>query len=340
MKRIIFVLSFCLLFAFSCSTEKTLQEILSSTAEAPVFLGSHPASPTEIVFNFSKPVQVILFHLDPDPGFDYHDSSKFEGGETVKVTLPQPLEAGKRFTVDILVQDSAQNTLNVITPFMARNDRMPAMVFNELRLDNNNPRVEFIEFIALKAGNLGALRLFIAHQSLTTPVYEFPSVEVKAGEYIVLHLRTVEEGCVDELGSDLSLSAGRDSHPNARDLWIPGNRKIIHTPNGFWLLDQDDKIIDALLVSENPVTDANNRTFIAAAEFLGLNNAWLPPSGDRPYPGWIPGPADAASTRGTTNTRTLCRDQSIPPDRRSVNWYVTVTSGNTPGFENNPRRHN
>ena len=188
------------------------------------------------------------------------------------------------------------------------------------------------------------MRLFIAHQSLSYPFYEFPPVEVKAGEYIVLHMRSLEEGCVDETGADLGLSKAVDALSSARDFWIPGSKKLLHNTNGLWLMDQDDGIIDALLLAETAdlggVTAALTKTFSAAAEFLGSKKAWLPRSGDIAHEGWIPSASDAVITKGTSNTKTLCRDETMLPERRVVNWYITATSSATPGKENNPKRAN
>ena len=322
----------------SCSTEGDIQQVLGTSVQAPVFVDCRPVSSTEIAFTFSHPVKVISLNFDDE----LEPESVAEGSE-VKITFSKPLKEGKKITADILVEDSDRNSLNVIVPFRARNDRMPALVFNELRFDNSGSKVEFVEFFALEKGNLGAMRLFIAHQSLSAPLYEFPPVEVKAGEYIVLHLRTTEEGCVDETGPELDLSGGTEAQSSARDFWIPGSKKLLHNTNGLWLLDQDDGIIDALLLSETPdlggVSAALSRTFAAAAEFLGSQNGWLPPAGSPLAGNWVPSPADAVITKGTTNTRTLCRDESIPPERRAGNWYITATSSATPGKPNNPKRY-
>ena len=337
MKKVRFGFTVLVILAFSlisCSSEGDIKQILGKTAIAPVFLDCRPVSPTEIAFTFSRPVRVLSLNFDTQL-----ETKSIGEGEEVRISFTRPLEEGKKITADILVEDADRNSLNVIVPFRARNDRTPALVFNEIRTDYSNPRVEFVEFLALGPGNLGAMRLFIAHQSLDVPVYEFQPIEVKGGEYIVLHLRTVEEGCVDETGTDLTLSRGANASDTARDLWVPGNRKIIHRTNGLWLLDQDDRIIDAILMSENPDTDAANKTFAAAAEFLGRENAWLPRSGPRPHDGWVPDPASAVHTRGTTNTRTINRDESLPPERRAGNWYIAATGSASPGGPNSTRRH-
>ena len=341
MKRLILTLSVSAIFAFSCSTDREIQQILGTSAKAPVFMDCRPVSSTEIIFKFSQPVRLVSFNTDPAL-----ETADIEEGRDVKITFSRPMEAGKKFTADILVEDFERNSLNVIVPFRARNDRMPAIVFNELRFENasSTHKVEYVEFKTLEAGNLGAMRLFIAHQSLSNPFYEFPPAEVKAGEYMVLHTRNVEEGCVDETGGNLGLSKGTEALSDARDFWIPGNKKYMHNINGLWLLDQDDRIIDAVLLCESAdlagSSAALTKTFKDAAEFLGKKKAWLPLSGEIPGEEWIPSPSDAALTKGNTNTRTLCRNEGIPHERRAGNWYICATSSATPGKANSTKKYN
>ena len=316
-----------LLFLTACSTEANIQQILGTSVQAPVFVDCRPVSSREILFSFSGPVRVVSLNFDTSLEIE-----SIEEGSEVSVVLASSPTEGRRITADILVEDSNRNSLNVIVPFRSRNDRMPLLLFNELRTEYSKPRVEFVEFIAQGPGNLGALRLFIASHSLSKPIYEFPSAEVKAGEYIVLHLRTIEEDCVDETGTDLALSGGADAQPDARDLWLPGSTKLLRKTDALWLMDQDDRILDAVLLCENPQEWGKNNS-AAAAELLGRQGAWLSKSGG------ALGPEDAITTAGTTATRTICRDESLPPATGSGNWYICAASSATPGKVNNPKRY-
>jgi len=328
----LFSISMLIFPAFSCSTEGALQHILGTSAEPPVFIECRSVSSTQMVFKFSQPVNVVSCYFDPPL-----EIKSIEGGDEVTVVFAKKLEEGKRVTADLVVEDPGMNTLNVIVPFRTRNDRMPRLLFNELRTENSKPKSEFVEFLSQGAGNLGGMRLFIAGHSLTAPVYEFSPTEVKAGEYIVLHLRTTEEGCQDETGADLALSAGTDAQNDARDLWVPGNTKLLHKTDALWLVDQDDKIIDAILLSENPDAKWANDKIAEAANLLGGKKAWLPSSGDAVE--WSPGPSDAVIVTGTTATRTICRDETPPAKPCASNWYITATSSATPGKPNNPKRY-
>jgi hypothetical protein len=315
----------------SCSSEGELQDILglNSETKSPVFLDCRPVSSTEVVFTFSHPVTVVSVVFEPALEID-----SVEDGSEVKVTFTGNIEAGIKITADILVEDSKKDTLNVIVPFRARNDRIPTLVFNELRTEYSKPKAEFVEFLARESGNLGAMKLFIAGYSLSEPIYEFPPAEVAAGEYSVFHLRTLEEGCVDETGPNLALSGGTDAHDNARDFWLTNTAEMLRKTDALWLMDQDDRIIDAVIFSENPGASWGNSKVAEAAKFLGTKKAWLPLSKGDEDEHWSPSPDDVVISKGTTVSKTICRDESFPAEPRAGNWYITATNGLTPGEKN------
>jgi hypothetical protein len=322
--------------ACACSTEPDIQKVLGKSAEATVFLDCRPLSAGEIAFQFSRPVKVVSLSFDPAA-----EVESVEEGKELRVSLTAPLKSGEKITADLLVEDEDRNTLNVLVPFRARNDRMPSLMITELRTEYSKPRAEFVELKILSGGNLGAMRLFLAGRSISVPVYEFPPADVRAGEYIVLHLRTTQEGWIDETGEDLSLSAGADALAAVRDFWVNGTEKLIHKTDAVYLMDQDDTIIDGVLLSENQEPWWTKPDFAAAAELFAAQGVWFPvdESGNTlvPEDGWIPAPGDAAQTTGTTSTRTVCRDETA--ENSTAAWYITATSGHTPGKENSGKRY-
>jgi len=271
--------------------------------------------------------------------------SSFEEGREITVTLAEPLAIGAKITADILVEDGNRNTLNVLVPFRARNDRMPDLLINEIRTegasvnDSAKAKVEFVEFIAKSSGNLGALRFFLAGNSFTEPVYEFPPTEVEAGEYIVLHLRTPSPDCVDETGTNIALSGGPESSPSARDFWVPGSNKLIHKDDILYLLDQDDKILDAVLLSTGTGASWGKTALSNAAQFSADQGAWFPRGGEENIPGtYILSPFDAVYSANTTNTRTICRDDTQAKSGSSAYWYIAGNSSATPGTVNSTKK--
>jgi hypothetical protein len=320
--------------ALSCSTGEAVEQILGGSAAAPVFISCKAVSPTEIDFQFSTAVRVLSLNFSP--GLEAVASSE---GNMVRVNLVSAAGEGERLVADLLVEDAQGNTLNVLVPLRTRNDRMPPFLINELRTEYSKPKTEFIELRTNGPGNLGALRLFIASNTKQPLIHEFPPVEVKKGEYIVIHLRNIEEGTVDETGADLGISGGADAQKNARDFWIPGSGKLLRKTDAVYFLDQDDRVIDGVILSEKPDPSWNKDHFARAAEFLGGQGAWAQVRrGDAE--GAAPGPADAVQTAAikTAMTRSVSRDETAADTKTAADWYITANSGATPGKPNNPKR--
>jgi hypothetical protein len=318
-----------LLYACSSSaTESALQETFGKhmKAAAPVFLSCSEDTPTEIEFQFSLPVTVVEAHFEPKL-----EIASIDNGQTVTFHLSTEVTGGEQITADILVEDEHKNTLNILVAFRSRNNRLPSFLITEIRTETSKPKGEFVELKMLSEGNLGALRMFIATDSMDVPCFEFSPVEVKKGEYVVIHLRTYEDGTVNETGTDLAASQGTDSQTSARDFWLGESKERLRKTDAVFFMDQDNNIIDAALFSEKPDTWGTNGVNLSkAAELLGSQGAWKPD---------VPAPSDAISSAATTTTRTICRDESRADTNSAADWYITASSSATPGKPNNTKRY-
>ena len=334
----LFLLGACMFFS-ACSTGEAasaaISQMFGGSSQALLFLNCKAVSEDEIEFEFSQPVTVKFINFDPVISI-----ASVEGDSVIRVKLEEHLESGLEFTADLLAEDADKNTINVLVQFRSRNNRMPALVINELCTEYSNStsgkKPEFIEFKMKSDGNLGAMRVFILGNTNTSKqtVYEFKPVEVKKGDYVTLHLRNVGEECKDEYGDNLDEAGGRDASPTARDFWLPGNTKLIHKDaSAVYILDQDDKVLDAVMISLTPDTWWKKDYLAEAANFLFEQGKWK--SAD----GRICSPAEAAKSDKTTNTKTICRDETLENSNSAADWYVTVTSGATPGKPNNQNRN-
>ncbi|MDR1108901.1 MAG: hypothetical protein LBL19_07695 [Spirochaetaceae bacterium] len=307
----------------ACSTESAIQKALSGNFTAPVFLGYKAVSPEEVDFLFSLPVEVSSLFFDPTL-----DIKSISGGTTVQVYLNQPAVEGERITANMLVEDAEGNTLDVLVPFRARNARLPSFTITEIRTEYTKPKVEFVEIKTKTAGNLGALRLFAASTSMELPVWEFPPVEVGADEYIVIHFRSLEEGLVDETGTNLAASGGTEALPTARDFWIPGSAEKLRKTDGVFFMDQDDRILDGVLFCESE-TEWDKKEFMrTAAELLSRQEAWAGTA----FP-------EVVVSKNTTVTRSICRKEDLADNNRKDDWYICAggkASPASPGTANNP----
>ncbi|MDR2445417.1 MAG: hypothetical protein LBD44_05735 [Spirochaetaceae bacterium] len=329
----------------SCDEAMAINKVLGMGVQAPVFISYKAISGIEVQFQFSVPVRVIEAYVDV--GLELEEfSSEYES--TVALLFKEDISGGKSIIADLLVEDVDGNSLNLLVPVKTRNYRIPNLRLNEVRLDQSRSSstkkysIEFIELYTEAAGNLGAMRLFVASMGIDEPVYEFPQAEVKAGEYITLHMRTKEgDTAVDELGNELGLSVVTESNEKdvsatARDLWVAVDTKYLHSTDVIYLTDQDDLIIDALVLAETPDAWAKNNTFSRAAELLARQGAWLANDGEAVK---SPGYADTVDSAKTTATRTLCRDETKADTNTLSDWYICATSNATPGGKNSTNRY-
>jgi hypothetical protein len=338
MKKMIYVLSVVCIVFEACSTGEAatgvMAKLFGGSSEALVFLDCRTVSEDEIEFDFSRPVTVKSLNFEPVIAV-----AEIEDGSTVKVRLGAIQKPGSEITADILVEDPDKNTINVLIPFRARNNRMPSLVINEICTESASStagkKEEFIEFKVKTAGNLGAMRVVINSNSNAAKktVYEFSPVEVKKDEYLTLHLRTYNQSSKDEYTDNLNESAGVTASPTGRDFWIPGEAKILHKTAMIYVMDQDDRIIDAVILSENPDSWWTKDYFAETAEFLFNRGAWKSPDGK------VCRPQDAVISAKTTATRTICRDETVEDSNTAKDWYITDTSKATPGKQNDPKRY-
>lgn len=361
MKKIISILlnarCFCGVFALFfmvctfltfCSTGETsagkAMDFIKGSSEALIFLDCKSVSGTEIEFTFSKAVTVKSLNFEPELAVSSITDRNAQLGDeqpdntqgSVIINLESAPSPGVEITANILAEDSGGNTLNVLVNFRSRNDRMPQLVINEICTEYSKPKSEFIEFKIIEAGNLGGMRIFIEGNSAAASqtIYEFMPQEVKAGEYLTLHLRTIEEGCTDEYGEDLTASGGANSSPDARDFWMPDSAKLVHkAASAVYVLDQDERALDAIMISETASSSWGKDYFAKTAGFLFEQGAWK--SADEN----VCSPADSVISAGSTGTRTICRDETAEDSGTAADWYITATGSATPGKPNNPKRY-
>jgi hypothetical protein len=290
-----------------------------------VFLSCKAVSEREIIFEFSQPVTVVFLNFSPELEIE-----KIEEGSTVKVKLAESPEPGQLFEADFLVKDENGNTINEQVSFRSRNNRVPALQINELRTEYSKPKAEFIDFKMLSDGNLGALRVFVVSNSKNPLIYEFDPIEVKEDEYVVLHLRTLEDSCKNEYGERLDESGGNDSSSTARDFWIPGSEKLLRKTDVVYVTDQDNQVLDAVMIAEVSASSWDKAYLSEAAEFLFKQGAW------KSSVGTICSPADAVDSSGikTSTTKSISRDETAENTHTAADWYIA--DGVSPGLSNKP----
>jgi len=195
---------------------------------------------------------------------------------------------------------------------------------NELKTEFSSAMksAEYIEFRAIKGGSLEGLYLYIMINAQDTFVYIFPEIDVETGEYITLHLRTLDKNnCWDELRDDLTLSGGMDACPTARDLWVSGNDKLLDKSSIVYLQDYYGKIMDAVVMKETQGEKWNNNQ-ANFAERIYKAGMWLS--------------VDAVTTSaiGLSPYKSISRYENRENTHSAKDWYITAAGYLTPGTPN------
>ena len=141
-------------------------------------------------------------------------SGKVDTYTAFTLTPTAPIGIGAPFVLRGSVSDTKHSVLDFALPFEGANTRPAKLRITEIRpLYSSKPKSEFIEFIVMESGNLSGITITNVGDK-QNPHYRFPAAEVSAGETIVYHWRSVEEGIRDELTAK-TISGGTQACPAA-----------------------------------------------------------------------------------------------------------------------------
>jgi hypothetical protein len=308
--------------------DPSLEDIDNDDKE-PEFMNYSIISKREINFIFSKKVKLDSILIEP-----YQEINKIDEGSVITIHFKEDIITDTNFIIELWVADKSGNRLHVYSPLYIENQNVQ-LIINEIYTEysSSTKRTEFIEFKVIKPGNLEGIKVYCASNNKTPMIYEFPAVNVRLDEYVILHTRNIEVSCIDELGENLSESGGKDSCPTARDLWIPGNNKLLRRYEVVYITDKNNKVLDAVILADGPDSWNKRPYLFEAAEFLLEQNAWYFTESE------VRGAADAvdcSSIVGAT-TKSVSRDEARANTKSMDDWYVTAASGTTPGLLNSKK---
>ena len=208
-------------------------------------------------------------------------SGKADTYTAFALTPTTPIGIGAPFVLRGSVSDTKHSVLDFALPFEGANTRPAKLRITEIRpLYSSKPKSEFIELIVMESGNLSGITITNVGDK-QNPHYQFPAAEVSAGETIVYHWRSVEEGVRDETTAK-TISGGTQSCPAARDFW--GSYTSIPKRNANVILIKagvNGDIQDAILYcTEKEFTKRgtapawNDEALVQAAEAAVASGAW------------------------------------------------------------------
>jgi hypothetical protein len=326
-RRLIPLLALACLAAAACSHAGSVAVYPAADLRPPELLEAGPTGARSFLLRFDEAVTPVADSLDCKPEAELFGRAE---AESLVVEFASDQAAGADYSLAGEVDDAHGNRTRFLVRFSGWNDRAPPLLISEVQTGKNSsktkPHRDFVELEALADGNLGGEELSWA-SSVKTATYRFPGIEVKKGDFIVLHL--APEGIaeeVDERGSDLSASGGIDSSATGRDLWcasmaLPDASGALSvairpgSPPFDGLFYADDSKAGAL--GEGDVKDM----------LADLSSAAVWPLAGRD-PSW----ADGFQWSGST-AKSMCRSG---PGKGAASWYVCASGAQSPGFANVP----
>ncbi|WP_178843168.1 hypothetical protein [uncultured Treponema sp.] len=323
-------------------------EIVSAEMTVPKILSFSVEDNSNLVMVCSSPVSVERVRIKSEDGEYVEENSAADysqNGTQVNFLLKEPTKVGVNYVLTGLIKDSGGNELSFSLPFSGFNENPARLVLSEVRSKHSTSKgvlkkCEFVEVYVLKGGSTAGLEI-VAGSDGDAKKYVFPDINVKTGEFITVHFRTVGDGdCIDELGANLELSTGTDSSP-ARDLWVEGTETRISDSDVVVIRDScRNLILDGVLFS----AEGKQSWYYAGQKALALEafetGVWKG--------GWEP--KDAVAADGISLTRTISRlnldsltlefsEQDFTEDfvlESGVEDWALV-EGATPGAENSTK---
>jgi hypothetical protein len=259
-----------------------------------------------------------------------------DGSAVVKITLDQPGQPGKRYTLEMSVRDERGNTCSFLYHFYGYNPRVPALLINEVIVNTPSSKVyNQVEITVLSDGDMGGVTLFEGTKSHADKTFIFPAREVRQGEFILVHFNTSEaEEEVNETGDSKTAASGKGASATAWDFWLPGTGNLTKDNDVLSLYtNPEGDMIDGLLYT--------SRKYEAGAKYNGFGTSLmlgkaLEIAGDG---GWVtrgaePFPEDGFNPTGATSTRTICRDSLSTDTNSAADWHIVPSGKGSPGAVN------
>ena len=180
-----------------------------------------------------------------------------EDGCVITYSAADRYEVGKAYEIFGTVEDRAGNSLTYCVPFCGFNACIPKLIMTELLIkhDKNTSKNEFVEFLALSAGNLAGLEL-VSGSDGEKKKFLMPPVEVAAGEVFLVHLRSLGEGCISE-SDNLDQAGAPYSCPGIRDIWADNEGSALSDTSDVIILrkGEEGEIMDAFMYNDKKAED-------------------------------------------------------------------------------------
>ena len=325
----------CMVLITMCTPFEETRTRVFGDLHPPQLEGFAMESPHTIVARFDEVTRLAPENIviSPDLGINSVRSE----GSTVSVETTQPAVVGASYTVNATVEDEAGNTLTFMLGLSGYNPSPAQLLINEITPQGSGNHPDLVELLVTEAGNMGGISFYAGSPGENSGSLIFPSMEVDAGEFLIIHMKP--EGIPEELSEteDPSRSGGRDAHPQAWDFWLSEPSGLGGNNGAVSLYAyQDGPLVDAVIYS-NRRYDPEDRY-----ESFGTKSAQLMITEVLADGGWKSDgktirPEDAVDPEDSTATRSISRNVAGTDTDSAADWHITPTRGASFGEGNDPR---
>ncbi len=230
---------------FSCAPVVVESILPKSDMKPPSLLKAGPVDESTYVLGFDEAVKAVdsTFWLESGVGKGLPGTAaRSSAGRAAKaaafpevnavsaapaseltLAFSPALDPGAEYRLTGEVEDEKGNRTGFLLSFCGYNPKPPELVLSEIQTSKNssksNPHRDFVELLALSAGNSGGVELSWA-SSVKVLSFRLPPATIKAGDFLVVHL--APEGLsteLDEVGTGLGLAKAVDATDAGRDFF-------------------------------------------------------------------------------------------------------------------------
>ncbi|MFW5684986.1 MAG: hypothetical protein ACOC1I_09045, partial [Spirochaetota bacterium] len=306
----------------SCTPLPPVPFLEDADLAPPVVLEVGLPDPGRLRIVLDEPVELVTGPI-PSHGLSL-EGSELEGDSLV-VRFVEPPSPETEHHVEAQVRDLSGNHLRFVVRFYGLNPNLPSMLINEFTTQGSGNHPDLVEIVSLTAGNIAGACVFEGTPENWEQRFVLPSVNVSAGDYIVVHFKP--EGIPEEVDETRSRSAsgGRDASPTAWDFWVPEGSGLSGN-NGVVSLCRNalGGYVDAVLYS-NRTSDSDehyrgfgSRDVVERADALAAAGAWVSRAGQR----CVLAPEDAIDPEPSTATRSMSRDSDSTDSNTANDWHL------------------
>ncbi|GAB4365004.1 MAG: hypothetical protein Kow009_01740 [Spirochaetales bacterium] len=257
-----------------------------------------------------------------------------DGGTVCRVHLEGPGIPGKKYTLEARTRDENGNTSEFLYGFYGFNDRIPRLLINEFITTKASTVLTQVEIVVLSDGDMGGVTFYEGTKDEPDKCFVFPSFEVKAGEFILLHLNA--EGTPGEIDEtmDQTVATGKGASPTAYDFWARGTGNLSADNDVLSLYSNPEgELLDAVLYSSKEYEEGEKYNGFGTSSMLEKVRS-LQEEGGWAFTGPEPYPSDAVNPTGATSRRSLCRDSRFTDTNSKADWHIVPSGSATFGEVN------